>query len=150
VSLPLADFFTRIAELDDRVGHGDLTGTVIVDQVYAQYQHEGLNFHHPRGGQALYLQRPLMSNFGRYLEDIAATILDEGPNPAMIRNVEDLAEEGGVATRAPILYDNLRASGHPIVTSDGTVIYDRAPRQHRLSEEELAAIRRAHDPDPAR
>jgi hypothetical protein len=77
-------------------------------------------------------------------------VLDDGGEAAMIRSVEDLAEEGGVAVRAPVLYDNLRASGHPVVTSDGAVIYDRAPRQHRLSEEELKAIYRAHHPVPSR
>jgi hypothetical protein len=91
-----------------------------------------------------------MENYSRYFEDIAATVLDDGGDAAMIRSCEDLAEEGGVATRAPLLWDNLRASGHPIVTSDNVVIYDRAPRQHRLSEEELKAIYRAHHPVPSR
>jgi hypothetical protein len=64
--------------------------------------------------------------------------------------MEDLAEDGGVATKAPVLYSNLRASGHPIVTDDGVVIYDRPPRQHRLTEEELKAIYREHNPVPSK
>lgn len=68
----------------------------------------------------------------------------------MIEVVEDLAEEGGVATRAPVLYDNLRASGHPIVTEGGHAVYDREPRQHRLTEEELKAIYREHHPVPSK
>jgi hypothetical protein len=68
----------------------------------------------------------------------------------MISAMEDLAEEGGVATHAPVLYTNLRASGHPMVESGGTTIYDRPPRQHRLSEEELKAIYREHHPIPSR
>ena len=68
----------------------------------------------------------------------------------MVENVENLAEEGGVATRAPVLYANLRASGAPSVTSDGVTVYSRPPRQHRLSEEELRAIYRAHHPVPDR
>jgi hypothetical protein len=55
-----------------------------------------------------------------------------------------------VATHAPVLYSNLRASGHPIVTDDGTVIYGRPPRQHRLTEEELKAIYREHNPVPSK
>lgn len=55
----------------------------------------------------------------------------------MISSVEALAEEDGVARVAPIELGDLRASGHPTVESDGHVIYDRPPRQHRLTEDEL-------------
>jgi hypothetical protein len=98
----------------------------------------------------MYLTEPLMTNYRGYFEDIARTLLDEGPEPGMVRSVEDLAEDGGVATRAPVLYSNLRASGHPSVTSDGATVYDREPRQHRLSEDELKAIYRAHHPVPSK
>ncbi len=91
-----------------------------------------------------------MENHDDYLGRIAAGILDDGGKRAMIEVTEDLAEDGGVATRAPILYDNLRASGHPVVTDGGAVIYDREPRQHRLTEEELKAIYREHHPVPSK
>lgn len=146
----MADFFERTDFLAEMVGHGDLAGMVEVDQRYAAIQHNSLDFNHPRGGEALYLTTPLLENSDRYFGDIARTLLDEGPEPGMIRSVENLAEEGGVATRAPILYDNLRASGHPSVTSDGVTVYDRPPRQHRLSEAELKAIYRAHHPVPSK
>jgi hypothetical protein len=146
----VADFFERTSELADMVGHGELTGMVEVSQLYAFAQHEHLEYRHPRGGQALYLQEPLMANYSRYLEGIAARLLDEGPEPAMVDSMENLAEEGGVATKAPVLWSNLRASGHPSVTSDGETVYDREPRQHRLSEEELKAIYRQHNPVPSR
>jgi hypothetical protein len=118
--------------------------------IYAAYQHNGLDLHHPRGGQALYLQAPLFENKDAYLRKIASGVLDDGGKGAMAECMEDLAEDGGVATRAPILYDNLRASGHPVVTSDGTVVYDREPRQHRLTEDELKAIYREHHPVPSK
>jgi hypothetical protein len=146
----MADFFERTSELADMVGHGELTGMVEVSQLYAFAQHEHLEYRHPRGGKALYLQEPLMDNYSRYFEDIARRLLDEGPEPAMRDAVEDLAEDGGVATHAPVLYSNLRASGHPSVTSDGETVYDREPRQHRLSEEELKAIYRQHHPIPSK
>lgn len=146
----MADFFERTDILAEIIGDGELTGTVEVSQIYAAIQHNSLDFRHPRGGQALYLTAPLMDNFERYFEDIARSVLDEGPEPGMVRAVEDLAEEGGVATRAPVLYDNLRASGHPSVTSDGATVYDREPRQHRLSEEELKAVYREHHPVPSK
>ena len=63
----------------------------------------------------------------------------------MIRSVENLAEEGGVATHAPIEFADLRASGHPSVTSDGEQVYDRPPRVHRLTPEELKAKDKARD-----
>jgi hypothetical protein len=113
-------------------------------------QHEGLDFHHPRGGQALYLQAPLMEHASTYMQHLADGILDDGGKRAMIENTEDLAEDGGVATRAPILYANLRASGHPSVSDNGVSIYDRPPRQHRLTEEELKAIYRQHHPVPSK
>jgi hypothetical protein len=118
--------------------------------VYAKYQHNGLDFAHPRGGQALYLQAPLLENYPRYFQAYADKLLEDGGEPSMAESMEDLAEDGGVATRAPVLYSNLRASGHPSVTSDGVTVYDREPRQHRLSEEELKAIYREHHPVPSK
>jgi hypothetical protein len=132
-------FDERITELMERVGTGDLTGTVEVDQLYAAWIHNGINMHHPRGGQALYLQAPLMERFPLYLEGIAKTVLDDGGQAGMIAAVEDLSD--AVAVLAPVEFGNLRASGHPYVTESGEVVYDRAPLQHRLSEEELRAER---------
>lgn len=91
-----------------------------------------------------------MTHKDAYLQKIADGILDDGGTAAMIGSVEDLAEDGGVATHAPVLYDNLRASGHPTVTEDGVTVYDREPRQHRLTEEELKAIYREHHPIPSK
>lgn len=143
-------FGDRIDELKAMVGTGDLTGTCVVDQLYAQVQHEELTFNHPRGGQALYLQAPLMENYGKYLQSYADRLLEDGGEQAIVDAMEDLAEDGGVATRAPVLYANLRASGHPMVDSDGVTVYDRPARQHRLSEEELKALWRLHHPVPSK
>jgi len=143
-------FAARIGELKAMVGTGDLVGKVEVSQRYAQRQHEELSWAHPRGGQALYLSQPLLDNHARYLQRYADRLLEDGGEPAMVESMENLAEEGGVATHAPVLYSNLRASGAPSVTSDGVTVYSRPPRQHRLSEEELRAIYRAHHPVPER
>lgn len=131
------DFAKRIDELSELVGSGHLHGQVEVDQVYAQFQHEGLDLHHPRGGQALYLWAPLMDHHPEWLEKYAGSVLEDGGAPAMIDAMEALAGDDGVGRLAPVELGDLRASGHPTVTSDGHTIYDRAPRQHRLSEEEL-------------
>ena len=60
--------------------------------------------------------------------------------------VEDLAEDGDVASHAPLEYGDLRDSGHPSVTEAGATVYDREPRQGRLSPEELKAKYRLHHP----
>ena len=143
-------FGDRIDVLKAMVGTGDLTGKVEVSQIYAQRQHEELSWAHPRGGQALYLSQPLLENYPRYLQAYADHLLEDGGESSLAESMENLAEEGGVATRAPVLHANLRASGHPSVTSGEVTVYDRPPRQHRLSEEELRAIYRAHHPVPER
>jgi hypothetical protein len=132
-------FDERITALMEQVGTGDLTGSVEVNQRYSHWQHEGLNFAHPRGGQALFLSTPLMERFPAYLEAIAKTVLDGGAKDAMAASMENLSE--AVAVLAPVEFANLRASGHPTVTDNGAVVYDRAPLQHRLTEEELRAER---------
>lgn len=63
--------------------------------------------------------------------------------------------EWGVAALAPVLFGDLRDSGHPQVWSpsatikgDGVPRYDRKPRQHRLTEYELKAKARLLPMDP--
>lgn len=122
-----------LADLPDEV-----TGRVEVNQVYAHYQHEGVGFHHPDGGQALYLKEPLYVNADKYLQHVADEVIgSHGVNvrQPMIDNMEDLSME--VYNRAPWEFGDLRASGHPTVEEDGVVVYDRAPMCPRLSEEEL-------------
>ena len=132
-------FDERITALMEQVGTGDLTGSVEVNQRYSHWQHEGINFDHPRGGQALFLSTPLMERYPAYLEAIAKTVLEDGGKDAMAASMENLSE--AVAALAPVEFANLRASGHPTVTDNGAVVYDRAPLQHRLTEEELRAER---------
>jgi len=128
-----------MTELMDRVGDGDLSGSVIVDQIYAQIQHENLAYDHENGGQAKYLEQPLFENRVEYFQNVADSVLDDGGEKGMVTSVEDLAGEGGVMKYAPIQWGDLRRSGHPIVTSDGAVVYDRAPLARRLTPEELKA-----------
>ena len=129
----------RMAELRKLTGSGKgfLEGSVTVDQVYAHYQHEHLEFRHPRGGEAMYLTRPLMESYARYLQRYADTVLRDGGKDAMKDAVEDLSDQ--VEVRAPVEFADLRRSGHPQVKLGGDTIHDRAPRVHRLSEAELRA-----------
>lgn len=123
-----------LRETPDRI-----EGRVEVDQVYAHYQHEHPEFHHPDGGQAFYLTEPLYAKADRYLKHVADSAINAkglGVRQAMIENMEDLSRE--VYERAPWEFGDLRASGHPIVEEDGTVVYDREPLCKRLDPEELA------------
>lgn len=142
-------FGDRIEELKARVGRGTLRGKVEVDQVYARYQHEHDEFKHPDGGKAHYLRDPLYANVDDYMRAVARTTLTEGgPKEGMKEAVEDLSAK--VYEEAPLEFGDLKASGHPSVTSDGAVVYDRPPRVPRLSEEELRIkghLRRLFDPD---
>jgi hypothetical protein len=140
------DFTQRIDELRHRVGSGRLEGKVTVDQVYARYQHEGLELGHPRGGMARYLSQPLLDNHSEYLQTYADRVFndEDGGRSAFVEAMENLAEEGGVATFAPVEFSNLRASGHPEVHDGEDVVYDRPPRQARLTEEEIRELKRLH------
>lgn len=133
----VAEFSERIQELIDSTP-SHIQGTVVVDQVYAQYQHEGLDLKHPNGGRAKFLGGPLLENHQKYLQNLANGLL-QGQLPAeMVRNMEDLST-AGVYENAPVEFADLKASGHPIVEADMKKIYDRAPMVHRLTEAELEA-----------
>lgn len=139
-------FFERIDLLAERVGTGPLKAKVVVDQVYAHYQHEGTDFAHPHGGQAHFLRDGLYGNMDKSMEHLAGGAITEGGSEIrehMADVAEDISEQ--VFVRAPVEHGNLRNSGHPTVTDDGATIYDRAPHVGRLSEAELRSEHeRAH------
>lgn len=57
-----------IAVTDDAV-----IGTVSFNTIYAARQHEELDWRHPKGGQAKYLEGPLLDRLPRYEAIIAAS-----------------------------------------------------------------------------
>lgn len=128
-------FVSTIDRLSRDVGVGTLQGSVVVDQVYARYQHEGLDFKHPQGGQAKYLEQPLFTGIRQFMGTLADAVLDGELNQAMTKNVEDLSR--AVYAKAPLEFGDLKASPHPTVVDDGATVYDRAPMMRRLTEEEL-------------
>jgi hypothetical protein len=135
-------FRERIEELRTMIGRGErVTAHCVVDQVYAHYQHEHLNFHHPRGGEAKYLEGPLYGHFRDYLAAYARTLLHDGGKRAMEDAAEHLSDQ--VELHAPREWGDLARSGHPTVTEGGRTIYDRPPKVHRLPEAELRAKSRA-------
>jgi hypothetical protein len=135
-------FAERIDALRTLTGRGArLTGVLTVDQRYAQAVHEHLEWHHPRGGQAKYLEKPLMDHYRDYLGDYARTVLRDGGQPAMRRSMEHLSDE--VEITAPREWGDLKSSGHPKVTLGERTVYDRAPKAARLTAQELKAKSRA-------
>jgi hypothetical protein len=134
-------FSERIDDLRKKVGSGKIVASCEVNQVYAHYIHEHLEFRHPRGGQAKYLQRPLMDRYRDYISDYARTVLKDGGQPAMERAARDLSDQ--VEMHAPREWGDLMKSGHSSVTRDDRTVYDRPPKVHRLTKEELRAKSRA-------
>lgn len=131
-----ATFSERMTELRRQTGAPErLRGQVTVDQVYAHYQHERTELHHPRGGGPFYLAKPLFDHFREYLGQYARTVLDDGGQRAMIHSMEHLAD--AVEVYAPREFGDLMRSGHPEVYSGPRQVYNRDPKQHRLSEAEL-------------
>lgn len=54
------------------VNHGE--ARIEYDSVYARYQHYGLDFAHPRGGQALFLESAVITETPKAQQIIADTI----------------------------------------------------------------------------
>jgi hypothetical protein len=134
-----ADEFVRnIDELSRQVGTGRVTAGCIVDQIYAQNQHQNLRFRHTNG-RSHYLGGPLLENSSYLMMRIAGSIIDEGGSHLkreMINVAETLA--GYVlrnAPRDPDLGDVLANSGSPYVMDEGILIYKRPPIQPREHED---------------
>jgi hypothetical protein len=139
----MSAFTDRIEQLREMTGSRDgvIRARVEVDQVYAHYQHEHLELHHPRGGQAKFLEQPLLEHYRSYLDDYARTVLDDGGQQAMKRSAEHLSDQ--VELRAPREWGDLLKSGHPQVHLGAREVYDREPKVHRLTKQELRAKSRA-------
>jgi hypothetical protein len=130
-------FSERTRQLERKVGTGRLVGSVVVDQVYAKYQHETLDLRHDAGRTAKYLERPLLTHHEQYLQRLARNVLDGDLVQAMADNMEHLS--GQVEKLAPIDQNDLPRSGHPTVHDGHTVAYDRPPHVARLTPEQLKA-----------
>lgn len=141
--MPTGNLHQRLDELRHMIGVRDgwVHGSVTVDQIYAHYQHEHREFHHPRGGKAGYLQDPLMRHFRQYLKDYADSLLHNGGIDSVKRSMEHLSD--AVEIEAPREWGDLMRSGHPEVKLGERPVFDRPPKVHRLSEAELRIKSRA-------
>lgn len=135
-------FAERVDVLRQMTGRGQrVTMSVTVDQVYAHYQHERLDLHHPRGGEAKYLEKPLYEHYRDYLESYSNEVLHDGGVHALERAAEHLSDQ--VELHAPREWGDLMRSGHPMVREGERTVFDRPPKVGRLTPAELAAKSRA-------
>lgn len=128
-------FVANMDRLEEQV-RGQWQAKVEVDQVYAHYQEVHPEFRHPRGGQAFYLRDSLY--LGQWFARMAVGLIT--PTGVHVKDAMVSVANGisfGVYLRAPWEFNDLRRSGHPSVTRDGSTVYDRPPIVGRLSEEQL-------------
>lgn len=131
----MAEFGDRIDELQQSVGNGALLGKLVVDQVYAQIQHEDLTLKHQPGRKARYLAEPLFDRNNEHMNRLADAVLGGDLPGAMAGCMEDLSDQ--VEQVAPIDFDDLPRSSHPTVVDDNALVYNRPPIVPRLTEEQL-------------
>lgn len=121
-------FIPRTNHLLDLVGNGTIEASVVVDQVYAKFQHERIELKHRKGGKAHYLRDPLYAGMNRWLRGTARRMTRE----RMVVIFTDIADDlsGGVADQAPEWIGDLRNSGQPRVKDRGRFVYQgtHAPR----------------------
>lgn len=132
-------FTERIDQLIEAVGVGDLTGSVEMNQVYAHYQHAGINrftggplvYH--RGGEAHFLKNALEDHYAEYMRSLARAVLTSKGSrlkEAMVKVGETIADYA--EADAPYETGALKGSTHVRVTSNGEIVYDRPPQVGRL------------------
>lgn len=131
-------FLDRTRMLMDNIGGGRLVGSIILDQVYAKYQHERVDLAHPRGGGPKYLTHALESGAPPALAALARAVLRGDLNIAMSRQMENIAKR--IPALAPTEFGDLDKSAHVRVIDRGAVVYDR-PGKPRLSEAQIEAKR---------
>ena len=68
---PIKDGFLRGSGIEEfKETSGVFYGEVSFNQPYALEQHENLFFNHPKGGEAKYLEKPLLENQEAYIRNI--------------------------------------------------------------------------------
>lgn len=127
-----------IQQLIDRTGGPTVKGTVVVDQVYAQDQHESLDYLHPHGGGAKYLENPMFEHAAGRIQQFADRFLNARRSTAsvwggvvcqpLIRDVEQ---------HAPRKQQDLRFSAGLTVREGGSTVLVIPPKIPRLNDAAL-------------
>lgn len=135
------EFVKRTSQLARDVGTGDLEIKVVVNQIYAQNQHENLSFRHGGGGPK-FLTRALFGSYNSIMRGFARDAFrPRGLVSAAITGSEKIAS--GVVKYAPHEFNDLRQSAAPSVKDRGRFVYNRPPVVKRLTQQQLKAKDRA-------
>lgn len=126
-----------IRELIDNTGGGIVESRVTVDQVYAQMQHEALEFNHPRGGQAKYLEAPLFAGFSRWIQSFAGKMLKSEDAAKLWHNGPGESLQKSVERYAPVEFNDLRRSAGLVTTVGRQPKFENPAKQPRLTSWEL-------------
>jgi hypothetical protein len=127
----MGDFTERMLQIKEQVGRGHLVAHCVVDQAYAQNQHQTVTFNHD-DGRPFYLGAPMMESYLEWFMQIARKAITEDGSDiesAMIDIAEAMSQ--AVFDNAPRVIEELATSGHPFVERDGVIIYDRPPISDR-------------------
>jgi hypothetical protein len=143
----MGTFEARMRELSGLVGKGVIEAKVDVKQLYAQRQHQGANYAHPRGGQAFYLRDALMGTYREHLQRVAMALFTGGTRQQFISYSEQLARES--SKRTPVELGNLKKSESATVKEQGRIIYRRPAKQPKMSRKQLNSRIRLHHIDRA-
>lgn len=140
--MPKGEFVKRIGKLERDVGRTKLQIKVVVDQIYAQNQHETLYFRHSSGGGPKFLTRALLGESRSIMRGFARDVYrPRGLVSAAIAGSERISK--GVYKHAPHEFNDLRNSAAPSVKDGGRIVYQRPPVIKRLTKTQLRAKDRA-------
>ena len=131
----MADFFSQTERLARLVGDGHLEGVFAVDggartvpleigawkNFMGEYGPKKIEHYNPPGGPHA-VQNALEETHETSLVDIAQTVLETGPQEAMVRHVERVDEK--FKETAPIRDGTYRDSAARFVIDDGTPVHE--------------------------
>jgi hypothetical protein len=131
----MGSFAERTLALEEKVGRGELRGTVSFgpDEI-AVPQHEGTWASGPNAGIRIrnystpgtgpkYLEAPLLANHPAYLGQIAAVLLELGPQRPMGHAMDNLSDVA--KARIPKEFGDLMSSAASRVRDNGSLIHER-------------------------
>lgn len=128
----------RLRELLERTGGPKIQSTVLVDQAYAQDQHENLTYKHPVG-RAKFLEEPMYENVGRMCQRFASRLLKTEDVPQLWHDELGVKTGDHASRNAPLMFGDLRESMAVTTKVGGGVVAHTPPLQERLSAAELRA-----------
>jgi hypothetical protein len=132
-------FMARTDILLQNPGGGKLVGHIVIDQVYARYQHERAYLKHPHGGGSKFLTRALVDEGPRGLQSLATATLRGDQNIVMSRVTERIVARA--VRLEPKDMGDLAKSATVTTIDRGRIVYRRRG-EGRLTDKQIEAKRR--------